>query len=96
MIVILTLVLLGLTVVFLVRMKGCKCGEKYIYSYMDAYNDAYSPPRPTYHDRCPEYNEWVREANLEGKRIVDECNKKYPGDERCPRFMPWLEVNCES
>jgi len=87
-----------LVISVLVYTRVNKCGnEPYhdsVYSYINAYNSAYTTPRPNFYDQCPQYNQWVRDANHVGKKIADECKKKYPKDERCPRYLPWLEAPC--
>lgn len=64
------------------------------YQYLNAYNDVYSPPRPSFYDRCSEYNEWAEEANKMGKQIVSDCNKKFPNDPNCPQYLPWAPAPC--
>ena len=82
-----------------IRKCGCKNSEKYhdsVYAYINAYNSVYGTPRPNFYDMCPQYNQWVKDANYVGKIIVDECKKKYPKDPRCPRYMPWTPAPCSS
>lgn len=78
---------------------GCKKNENYhdtVYKYINDYNSVYGTPRPSFYDMCPEYNQWVHDANRAGKKIVDACNNEYPGDERCPRYLPWTPAPCSS
>jgi hypothetical protein len=81
-----------------IRTCGCK-KEGYhdsVYAYVNAYNSAYGTPRPSFYDMCPEYNQWVDDANKVGKMVSDACKKKYPDDPRCPRYMPWTKTPCPS
>lgn len=64
------------------------------FAYLDAYNRTYSPPRPQFYQDCVSYNQWVRDANYVGRKIASECNKKFPGDVRCPMDNPWVETPC--
>ena len=81
------------------RKCGCYSGEHYAdsasaFDYLNAYNSVYAPPRPQFYEDCVGYNQWVRDANYAGRKISNACNKKFPGDIRCPMDNPWVETPC--
>ena len=100
-ILVISIAILVLSVLIYHKIKTCNCNksENYhesVYDYLNMYNNAYTTPRPNFYDMCHEYNQWARDANDVGKMVSEECKKKFPGDPRCPEYLPWTETTCST
>ena len=91
-----SIVILVLSILAYYKIKTCgrETYHESVYDYLNMYNNAYTTPRPNFYDMCPEYNQWVRYTNDVGKMVSEECKKKFPGDPRCPEYLPWIETTC--